>query len=110
MEVNLEHGDRIHLLCQKGKKVTEKHVIAYMFFKYENKKQSTRKSSKCRQAFLELINDDLICIICSEMYYEGVTVSPCGHVFCGHCLEVWEEKNNTCPICRLKMRNISKAF
>ena len=33
MEVNLEHGDHIHLLCQKGKKVTEKHVIAYIFFK-----------------------------------------------------------------------------
>ena len=43
LEVNLEHGDHIHLLCQKGKKVPEKHVIAYMFFKHENKKQSARK-------------------------------------------------------------------
>ena len=47
MEVNLTHGDQINLLVQKGKKVPEKHVIAYMFFKYENKKPSTKKSSKC---------------------------------------------------------------
>ena len=31
LEVNLKHGDHIHLLCQKAKKVTEKHVIAYIF-------------------------------------------------------------------------------
>ena len=48
LEVNLEHGDHIHLLCQKGKKVTEKDVIAYVLFKYENKKQSAKKSSKSK--------------------------------------------------------------
>ena len=39
LEVNLEHGDHIHLLCMNGKKVPVNHVIAYMFFKYEDKKQ-----------------------------------------------------------------------
>ena len=38
MEVDLKHGDHIHLLCLKSKKATEKHVIAYMFIKYEYKK------------------------------------------------------------------------
>ena len=90
MEINLKHGDHVHLLCQKGKKVAEKDVIAFMFIKCENKKYSTRKSSKCRQALTELFTYDLTCIICSEMYYEGVAVSPCGHVFCGYCLEQWE--------------------
>lgn len=35
MEVNLKHGDHIHLLCKNGKKVGEKDVIAYLFYKYE---------------------------------------------------------------------------
>ena len=47
LEVNLEHGDHIHLLCQ-GKEVTEKQFIAYMFFKYENKKKKTKKESKSK--------------------------------------------------------------
>ena len=38
MEVNLKHGDHINLLCLRAKKEVEKHVLAYMFIRYGNKK------------------------------------------------------------------------
>ncbi|KAM3140374.1 hypothetical protein pb186bvf_007534 [Paramecium bursaria] len=110
MELNLKHGDHINLLCLRAKKEAEKHVLAYMFIRYENKKQSARKQSKREQQIIEQIGNNLDCIICSEMFYEGVAVSPCGHVFCGYCLQGWEERNKTCPICRVKMTNVTKAF
>jgi Ring finger domain len=52
--------------------------------------------------------NNLDCIICSSPI--GIADSgqeleypfelPCGHTFGNRCLEIWRDRNNTCPICR----------
>ncbi|OCT58821.1 hypothetical protein XELAEV_18001309mg [Xenopus laevis] len=51
------------------------------------------------------VREELICLICLEIYREPVTLA-CGHTFCQGCIgktwdEQWErEKEHTCPECR----------
>ena len=45
------------------------------------------------------IDWNLICSICSNPYTEPI-ITKCKHIFCYDCIELWFEKNPTCPICR----------
>ena len=41
------------------------------------------------------------CCICLCDIHDGKTkVSPCNHVFHSVCIEEWNKKSNTCPLCR----------
>lgn len=58
------------------------------------------------QEFGEILvhtNPDLTCAICLEGYRSGekATLLPfCRHQFHIECLQVWLERNSTCPVCR----------
>ena len=43
------------------------------------------------------------CIICIEETDKGI-VLPCGHVYHEKCIRVWMNKNKTCPICRVVIK------
>jgi hypothetical protein len=40
------------------------------------------------------------CAICFERVGVGYMRTPCGHGFCGVCLEKWMETRMECPVCR----------
>ena len=54
--------------------------------------------------FKSLIETQLQCSICSEIYAFSTTVS-CGHTFCLECIEEWKLKKRNCPICRSLITN-----
>eukprot|EP00961_Rhodomonas_salina_P141691 1907972-Rhodomonas_salina.1 len=39
------------------------------------------------------------CTICHG-YFTSPSQLPCGHVFCGSCIERWLRNNSGCPVCR----------
>lgn len=43
--------------------------------------------------------EDKSCVICTEVYDEGV-LTNCGHVFCGVCFRRWLSEASTCPTCK----------
>jgi hypothetical protein len=51
------------------------------------------------KGFIEKLESELICSICTEVLLNPTTTS-CGHSFCYDCLEEWEDRNPTCPTCR----------
>ncbi len=57
--------------------------------------------------FKELVETNLQCSICNELFAFAATVS-CGHSFCEECIEEWkakkEEGRPNCPICRKDIR------
>ena len=43
------------------------------------------------------------CIICQEQLLdddEEIAATPCEHMFHNFCIQKWNEKANTCPVCR----------
>lgn len=41
------------------------------------------------------------CPLClDELGAARLTVTPCGHAFCGRCLSKWTATHHTCPLCR----------
>lgn len=59
--------------------------------------------------FKELVETNLQCSVCSELFVFATTVVGCGHSFCEECLEEWramkEEGRPNCPICRANFRS-----
>ena len=50
-------------------------------------------------------SSEIECKICYENKINLVIV-PCGHVFCGKCLQ----NQNTCPYCRTKISNVQQLY
>ncbi|CAK0887234.1 unnamed protein product, partial [Prorocentrum cordatum] len=44
------------------------------------------------------------CAICLSCHPEGPVRLPCGHVFCGACVEPWLRRCALCPTCRRDLR------
>jgi len=42
----------------------------------------------------------MLCSICIETIEKGFFISLCGHSFHHSCIKHWNEKRNTCPMCR----------
>ena len=56
---------------------------------------------KTKQAkALAAIASELVCSICCSVAARAVVANPCGHVFCGGCLERWLRRKRNCPNCQ----------
>lgn len=45
------------------------------------------------------------CPICYEDEVSTLAETPCGHLFCEECINLWTSKNDHCPMCRMKLVN-----
>ncbi|XP_015910297.1 E3 ubiquitin-protein ligase rnf8 [Parasteatoda tepidariorum] len=52
-----------------------------------------------KEDFKKLLEDELICNICTELYIKPITLG-CSHTFCQHCIFEWKKKKKQCPMCR----------
>ncbi|KAF8247605.1 hypothetical protein K440DRAFT_295769 [Wilcoxina mikolae CBS 423.85] len=51
----------------------------------------------------ELLEKQLTCSICAELYVDPILVQPCSHSFCGSCAARWLLTSCSCPSCRGKV-------
>ena len=61
--------------------------------------QPKTKQSKA----LAAIASELVCSICCSVAARAVVANPCGHVFCGGCLERWLRRKRNCPNCQQRL-------
>lgn len=52
---------------------------------------------------LATIAAELVCSICCSVMARAVVANPCGHVFCGGCLERWLRRKWACPNCQQRL-------
>ncbi|XP_051953968.1 E3 ubiquitin-protein ligase rnf8-like isoform X2 [Xyrauchen texanus] len=65
--------------------------------KEEKEKAKAQKEEVVTQ-MTEVLESELQCSICSELFIEAVTLS-CAHSFCQHCIREWRRRKDKCPIC-----------
>ncbi|XP_037101437.1 E3 ubiquitin-protein ligase rnf8 isoform X2 [Syngnathus acus] len=71
--------------------------------KAEKEKARAQKEEVVTQVTTTLENE-LQCIICSELLIEAVTLN-CAHSFCCYCIKQWRKKKEECPICRQAIKS-----
>jgi len=49
------------------------------------------------------IDSKLLCSICLNPFLQPKW-TPCKHIFCSDCIELWLKKDSSCPICRQIIR------
>jgi hypothetical protein len=72
-------------------------IIERINFKIEN---NTRKIRMFEYMNVDLIDEELRCVICTRPFYLLVYFSQCGHTFCQPCIQKWLENFSSCPTCR----------
>ncbi|KAF4082532.1 hypothetical protein AMELA_G00152600 [Ameiurus melas] len=65
----------------------------------EEKERARAQKEEVVTQMTEVLENELQCIICSELFIEAVTLS-CAHSFCQHCIADWRRRRDECPICR----------
>ncbi|KAI1897729.1 hypothetical protein AGOR_G00086280 [Albula goreensis] len=65
----------------------------------EEKEQAQAQKDEVVIQMTDVLENELQCIICSELFIEAVTLS-CAHSFCQHCIDSWRKRSVACPICR----------
>ncbi|KAM9435491.1 E3 ubiquitin-protein ligase rnf8 isoform 2-T2 [Clarias gariepinus] len=65
----------------------------------EEKERARAQKEEVVTQMTEVLENELQCIICSELFIEAVTLS-CAHSFCQHCIADWRRRKDECPICR----------
>nr|VZI34199.1 unnamed protein product [Spirometra erinaceieuropaei] len=68
---------------------------------------SAKRPSLSKKASVDLC-DLLTCSICDEIMYDCVSIQPCLHSYCRHCLLQWRTKDNICPLCRCNILGYGK--
>jgi pSer/pThr/pTyr-binding forkhead associated (FHA) protein len=58
---------------------------------------------------LEIMETELTCSICSELFIKAVTLS-CSHTYCKFCIEEWRKNKSSCPICRKFIATVSPTL
>ncbi|XP_069030307.1 E3 ubiquitin-protein ligase rnf8 isoform X2 [Embiotoca jacksoni] len=65
----------------------------------EEKERATAQKEEVVTQVTEVLENELQCIICSELFIEAVILN-CAHSFCCHCIKLWRKKKDECPMCR----------
>ncbi|XP_036438100.1 E3 ubiquitin-protein ligase rnf8 isoform X1 [Colossoma macropomum] len=65
----------------------------------EEKEKARAQKEEVVTQMTEVLENELQCIICSELFIEAVTLN-CAHSFCQHCIGDWRRRKDECPICR----------
>ncbi|XP_072543522.1 E3 ubiquitin-protein ligase rnf8 isoform X2 [Salminus brasiliensis] len=65
----------------------------------EEKEKARAQKEEVVTQMTEVLENELQCIICSELFIEAVTLN-CAHSFCHHCISDWRRRKDECPICR----------
>ena len=63
----------------------------------EEKKPSAEENSSCCICLCEVLPDELSLI------------NGCDHRFCFECIEKWAERENTCPLCKMRFTKIDRV-
>ncbi|KAJ3050547.1 hypothetical protein HK097_008513 [Rhizophlyctis rosea] len=64
-------------------------------------KETENERAKQKSDLAERIEEHLLCSICMDMLVAPHSLNPCGHTFCGPCIDEWITRNKkTCPQCR----------
>ncbi|XP_041732646.2 E3 ubiquitin-protein ligase rnf8 isoform X2 [Coregonus clupeaformis] len=65
----------------------------------EEKELARAQKEEVVTQMTEVLENELQCIICSELLIRAVTLN-CAHSFCLHCIREWRKWKDECPICR----------
>ncbi|XP_076021540.1 E3 ubiquitin-protein ligase rnf8 isoform X2 [Genypterus blacodes] len=76
--------------------------------KEEKEKARAQKEEVVTQV-TEVLENELQCIICSELFIEAVILN-CAHSFCCHCIQQWRKKKDECPICRQGIQSQTRCL
>ncbi|XP_047430283.1 E3 ubiquitin-protein ligase rnf8 isoform X2 [Mugil cephalus] len=76
--------------------------------KEEKEKAKAQKEEVVTQV-TEVLENELQCIICSELFIEAVILN-CAHSFCCHCIKQWRKKKDECPICRQPIQSQTRCL
>ncbi|XP_076612257.1 E3 ubiquitin-protein ligase rnf8 isoform X2 [Chaetodon auriga] len=76
--------------------------------KEEKEKARAQKEEVVTQV-TEVLENELQCIICSELFIEAVILN-CAHSFCCHCIKQWRKKKDECPICRQPIQSQTRCL
>ncbi|XP_070705402.1 E3 ubiquitin-protein ligase rnf8 isoform X2 [Pempheris klunzingeri] len=76
--------------------------------KEEKEKARAQKEEVVTQV-TEVLENELQCIICSELFIEAVILN-CAHSFCCHCINQWRKKKDECPICRQSIQSQTRCL
>ncbi|CAH2108269.1 unnamed protein product [Euphydryas editha] len=71
----------------------------------ETKAESSNKIAE----FGEIMESELQCSICSELFVSAITLN-CSHTFCKYCISMWKKKKKDCPICRTAISSECKSL
>ena len=56
------------------------------------------------------LEDDLRCVICTDVFVNPYAVNGCGHTFCHDCISHWLcSRSNQCPICRHRLEVVRNS-
>nr|XP_023655522.1 E3 ubiquitin-protein ligase RNF8 isoform X1 [Paramormyrops kingsleyae] len=75
----------------------------------EEKEKAWAQKQEVVSQMTEVLESELQCIICSELFIEAVTLN-CAHSFCLHCIGQWRKRRNECPICRQAIASQSRSL
>ena len=70
------------------------------------KKGHTAKTCLSKLERLERINSNEGCSICLSKVNKPICKTKCGHNYHITCIKGWLDKNDSCPLCREKIRNL----
>ncbi|KAL2082729.1 hypothetical protein ACEWY4_022547 [Coilia grayii] len=75
----------------------------------EEKERAKAQKEEVVTQMTEVLESELQCIICSELFIEAVTLN-CAHSFCLHCIRAWRQRKDECPICRQDIRSEARSL
>lgn len=70
---------------------------------------TTEELRTAAESARQSIVEELTCSVCMDIIVNAAVCNPCGHVFCGQCLEDVRQSNSDCPNCRGKIRSTTRT-